>query len=269
MAPFATFLISRVNWKPAYRIIGFIAWAIVLPLSQLLKKEPGEIGALPDGVRDNPDERGTGVNGNNETGASLSLAEAVRTRGFWLVVAVWLFFSFCMSLLFTHIAPHLTDIGISEANAAVVISVMGIARVIGMIGLGVVADRIGRKRVAVISAVIQSGAMLWLVWAGELWMFYLFAILYGLGNGGLFTGVTSLLGDTFGLKRLGSILGLLEIGWGIGAAAGPLTGGLIFDSTQSYSWAFALCTGAMLAIAVLVVMLNPEAGRTDRLKITP
>ena len=259
MAPLSTFLISRFNWKTAYLIIGLITWAVVIPLSRLLKKEPKEIGALPDGVKtEERDMVGVNLDANTQE-SGMSLAETLRTRGFWAVAGIWFFFSFCMSMLLTHIVPHVTDIGISATEGAIIISIMGGARVCGMIGLGIVADRVGRKRVAVISTLVQVGAMVWLLWAQELWVFYIFAIIYGLGNGGLFSGVTSLLGDTFGLDRLGSILGLLEIGWGIGAGIGPLIGGFIYDTSSSYFLAFILGAGSMAIITFLVVMLQPTS----------
>jgi MFS family permease len=257
MAPLSNFLISKFNWKTAYLIIGLITWAVVIPLSRLLKKEPAEIGVLPDGVKAGKSDM-TGANPEAKTQESgMTLADTLKTRGFWAVAGIWFFFSFCMTMLFTHIVPHVTDIGISATEGAIIISIMGAARVGGMIGLGVIADRAGRKKVAVFSTLVQAGAMVWLVWAQELWMFYVFAVIYGLGNGGLFSGVTSLLGDTFGLNRLGSILGLLEIGWGLGAGIGPLIGGYIFDTSSSYSIAFLLGAGSMAVITFLVVMLQP------------
>lgn len=257
MAPLSTFLISRFNWKTAYLVIGLITWAVVIPLSRLLKKDPKEIGALPDGVKTGErDMAGINPDANNRESA-MSLAETLKTRGFWAVAGIWFFFSFCMSMLLTHIVPHVTDIGISAAEGAIIISIMGAARVGGMIGLGIVADRTGRKKVAIISTLVQAGAMVWLLWAQELWVFYVFAIIYGLGNGGLFSGVTSLLGDTFGLDHLGSILGLLEIGWGIGAGIGPLIGGYVYDTSSSYFLAFTLGAGSMAIITFLVIMLQP------------
>ncbi len=256
MAPLSNFFISKFSWKIAYLIIGLITWVVVIPFSRLLKKEPREIGALPDGVRVeegntaalNPDEK------PQETVTTLT--ETLKTRGFWAVAGIWFFFSFCMSMLFTHIVPHVTDIGLSTTEGAMIISVMGAARVGGMIGLGLIADSIGRKKIAVISTLVQAGAMVWLVSAQALWMFFVFAVIYGLGNGGLFSGVTALLGDTFGLDRLGSILGLLEIGWGMGAGIGPLIGGLIYDTSSSYSLAFILSAGSMAVISFLVIMLR-------------
>ena len=137
------------------------------------------------------------------------------------------------------------------------LGVLGAVRAVSMIGWGSLSDRIGRKKVAIIAAVIQAGAMLWMVWAQELWMLYLFAAVYGLGNGGLFAGITPLLGDTFGLHKLGTVLGMLEIGWGIGAAIGPLLGGFLFDNYESYTWAFVIGAAAMLMICFLVVMIKP------------
>ena len=261
MAPLSNFLISKFNWKTAYLIIGLITWAVVIPLSRFLKKEPGEIGALPDGVKVEKDDIASMKQVAQTQESGMTLVETLKTRGFWAVAGIWFFFSFCMSLLFTHIVPHVTDIGMTATEGAIIISIMGAARVAGMIGLGIVADRMGRKKVAIVSTLVMAGAMLWLVWMQELWIFYLFAVLYGLGNGGLFSGVTSLLGDTFGLERLGSILGLLEVGWGIGAGIGPLIGGFIYDTSSSYSLAFILGAGSMAAITFLVVMLQPASSR--------
>jgi len=257
MAPLSNFLISRFSWKTAYLIIGLITWAVIIPLSRLLKKEPGEIGALPDGVKIEGENIAPTTPELQTQESGMTLSETLKTRGFWAVAGIWFFFSFCMSMLFTHIVPHVTDIGITATEGAIIISIMGAARVCGMIGLGIIADRTGRKKIAVISTLVQAGAMVWLLWAQQLWMFYLFAIIYGLGNGGLFSGVTSLLGDAFGLERLGSILGLLEIGWGLGAGIGPLVAGFIYDTSSSYSFAFILGAASMTAITFLVVMLQP------------
>jgi MFS family permease len=261
MAPLSNFLISRFDWKTAYLILGLITWAVVIPLSRFLKKEPGEIGALPDGVKAEEDDISEEISNGKTQESGMTLAETLKTRGFWAVAGIWFFFSFCMTMVFTHIVPHVTDIGLTATQGAMIISIMGAARVAGMIGLGIVADRAGRKKVAIISTLLQAGAMIWLLWTQEFWMFFLFAILFGLGNGGLFSGVTSLLGDTFGLDRIGSILGLLEIGWGLGAGIGPLIAGFIYDTSSSYSLAFILGAASMTAITFLVIMLQPVSSR--------
>ena len=127
-----------------------------------------------------------------------------------------------------------------------------------MVLLGSVADKTGRKRVAIICTLFQAWAMVWLLRAEGMWVLCLFAVVYGLANGGLLSSITALLGDTFGLDRLGSILGVLDVGWAIGAATGPIVGGLIFDINDSYSLAFLLGGLAMAIIAILMALIRRE-----------
>ena len=166
-----------------------------------------------------------------------------------------------MFLVITHIIPHATDIGISAVEAAAVLSLMGGTRAAGMVLLGSVADRVGRKKIAIICTLFQAGVMAWLIWAQDLWMLFLFAIVYGLASGGLLSSITALLGDTFGLNRIDSILGVLGFGWAIGAATGPVIGGLVFDISNSYSLAFLLGAVAMAIIAPLTALIRRETGR--------
>lgn len=74
--------------------------------------------------------------------------------------------------------------------------------------------------------------------------------------GGLDPSVTALIGDTFGLRNIGMIMGTLNLAWGIGAAVGPTVGGFIFDLSSSYFVAFLTGALAMLALALLVALIN-------------
>jgi MFS family permease len=100
--------------------------------------------------------------------------------------------------------------------------------------------------------------MVWLIWAQDLWMLYLFALVYGFAYGGMIPVTAALVSDTFGLGRIGAILGLLEISFGIGAAIGPTVGGLIFDARGSYSLAFLLGAVAMLVVTLLISLIRRE-----------
>lgn len=103
--------------------------------------------------------------------------------------------------------------------------------------------------------------MLWLIWAHELWMLYLFALAYGFAEGGIVPSIGALAGDAFGLRRIGSIMGGLEVGLGVGAAIGPAVGGLIFDVSHSYSVAFLIMAVAMLVATLLIALIRQETDR--------
>ena len=257
MAPFATYLITNFDWRTAYIVIGLIAWLIIVPLSRLLKRDPSEIGALPDGVKSDSAEI-QNYQGDVRS-ASLSLWQALQTRSFWLVMITWFLYASNIFLVMTHLVPHATDIGFSAVEAATILSLIGAAAIVGRVLMGIVADRIGRKVTIITCVLLQAGAMVWLIWAQDLWMLYLFALVYGFAFGGMSPATAALLGDTFGVGRLGSILGILEIGFGIGAATGPLVGGLIFDANQSYFIAFLLGAVAMSVATLFIALIRREA----------
>ncbi len=261
IAPFATYLISNSDWRTAYAVIGFIAWLVVIPLSILLRKRPSEIGALPDGVKPDSSEIGIQDRMDNAQPAGLSLPQAFRTSSFWFLGIGWLSFSLCLNLVMTHLVPHATDVGISPAEASVVLGLIGLISFSGRLIMGSVSDRVGRKTTAITCALLQAGAMVWLLWAQDLWMFYLFAIVYGFGYGGFDPPTMALMGDIFGMRSLGVIIGALSVGYGIGAAIGAAVGGLIYDVSESYSVAFLIGALAMLGVALLVALTRREIGR--------
>ncbi len=92
-------------------------------------------------------------------------------------------------------------------------------------------------------------------------MLYLFGVVHGFAFGGFGTAMTVLIGETFSLEGIGKILGVLEIGIFIGAAIGPLLGGLIFDANGSYTLAFLIMAGIGLARIPLVALIKRETRR--------
>ncbi|MFQ5996088.1 MAG: MFS transporter [Dehalococcoidales bacterium] len=257
MAPFATYLITNFDWHTAYLIIGLIAWLVVLPLSMLLKKDPRDVGALPDGVI-KPYADDVRSEESSIQPMDYSLSELFRTRNFWLFVCIWFIFAACVFLIFTHLVPHITDIGFSAGQAAVVLSLIGVASIPGRLLMGIASDRLGRKLAPIICTLLQSGAMVWLIWVQDLWGLYLFALVFGFVYSGFGSSGAALISDTFGLSKIGVIFGLLEISFGIGAAIGPAIGGIIFDIRQSYSIAFLIGAVAMLVVTLLVTLVRRE-----------
>jgi OFA family oxalate/formate antiporter-like MFS transporter len=256
MAPFATYLITNFDWHTAYLIIGLIAWLVVVPLSRLLRKDPCEIGALPDGLKSYRQE--VKSKESNIQLINSSLWQVFRTISFWLLVSTWFLFASCLFLVLTHLVPHVTDIGFSAGEAAVVLSLIGIASIPGRLVMGIVSDRVGRKSAIIICTLLESGAMIWLIWAQDLWMFFLFALIFGFAYSGFGSSMAAIIGDTFGLRQIGTIFGLLEVGFGVGAAIGPAIGGLIFDISHSYTIAFLIGAVVMLAVTLLLTLIRQE-----------
>lgn len=259
VAPFATYLISAFDWRGSFTVLGIITLAMVIPLSLLLRRGPQEIGLLPDGADYSASK--TLPQDLVVSADYLSPRQAIRTRSFWLMLGSFLIYSAYLLTILTHLVPHVTDLGFSAAEAATVLGVAGGATIIGRVFLGMVSDRLGKKQAVMLGGTLNIIALLCLLWARELWTFYIFAFVFGLGWGGMGPATAALIGNTFGVGRLGAVLGLLDVGFNIGAAIGPVVAGLIYDLRQSYFLSFLLGIGLVLATMALVAFVRQETGR--------
>jgi len=229
-------------------------------LSRLLRRNPGEIGVEPGGVKSGSETSRTKPEKGRRTQLiGFSFKEASRTRSFWLFAPISLLTAFCNFLVTIHIVPHVTDIGIPAIEAATVMGVIGASNTAGRMLVGRVSDIIDRRKTAVFCAILVAAAMLWLIWSKELLMFYAFGVVFGFSIGGLDTTMTALVGDTFGMRNIGIIMGALQVNWGIGMIIGPAVGGLVFDVANSYFIAFLMGVLAMLVIAMLIALTRREA----------
>jgi MFS family permease len=257
MSPLAACLVATFDWRFTYLLMGLVLGAMLIALAFPLKKDPSEINPLPGSGERNP----AGIRPELKTAPPVSgfdLSRALKTRNFWLIGAIWFFWSFSLMLVMTHLVPHLTDIGISAATAALIIGLIGIISSAGRLGGGWLSDKLDRKIAILLSIVFQAGALFLLAWSQPIWMFYLFAAFFALGYGGLDPSTMALVGDTFGMKKLGSILGALMVFWTIGAGAGSAAGGILFDITGSYFSAFLITAVFMLLSGLCAVLTQSK-----------
>jgi MFS family permease len=266
MAPLATFLIANYDWRVSFIILGVMVLVIMVPVSQLMKRDPRDVGLLPDGSSSEtqPNNPQPMDNQPRVTDDGLTLSEAWRVREFWYLILTWLLLSFSVHLILTHTVPHAMDLGISALNAALIISLVGAGSILGRVIEGRLSDSVGRKPLAIISAGLMVVTLIALIFIHDLWMFMVFGVVFGYAWGGLGSQVTLLIGDVFGVRSLGLIMGTITAGWALGAAIGPAVGGWVFDTTRTYSAAFAVAAGGMVFCTVLAVIIRPGRAKAPR-----
>ena len=257
--PVANWLISIYDWRTSFIIMGSVVLVVVILAAQLLRRDPSRIGQVPYGESK---EREQGLKSGTE---GFSLREAVYTRQFWMVFGMFLCFGFCMFTVMVHIVPHATDRGISTASAAKILAAIGGLAMVGRVVLGSIADRIGNRQVFIIGFILISAALFWLVPATEVWMLYIFTVIFGFAQGGMGASESPLIAGLFGLKSHGLIFGVAGFGFTIGAGIGPFIAGCIFDSTGSYQVAF-LVGGAIGVVGlILTILLRPRITKATHL----
>ena len=257
LAPFATYLISGFNWRTAYIVVGLISWFMMAFVSLWLKKDPRDMNLFPDGARTESKSAAIKEAGAPKQTLDFTISQAFKMNQFWLLGLAWVFLSLSLHMIYIHVVPYAVDAGIASMDAAFILSLLGIANITGRLIIGRLSDNVGRKPLGVACGLVHFTTLLWLMQSHQLWMMYGFAIVFGFLWGGSGTIITSLVGDTFGTRNLGSIMGFITAGWAFGAAVGPAAGGLIFDVSGSYYGAFGTGAAALLVSACLLAFLKP------------
>lgn len=261
VAPFTAYLISTFDWRTAFVVLGLIIWVVMAAMSLPLRKDPSDMGLLPDGIRSKGPM--TQISNGRMPSPEFSLRQASRMRQFWLLGFTWLLFSLNLHMIIVHVVPYATEKGISAMDAAFILSLIGAANIPGRLVIGGLSDIMGRRSLGIACAVVQFLFVLWLSWARDLWMFYAFAVAFGFLWGGAGTVITALIGDIFGTRSLGAIMGMMSAGWALGAAAGPAIAGYVYDAAENYFAAFIMGAASLAIAAVLIALIR----RVDSAKI--
>ena len=234
MAPVSAWLIDAYQWRTAYVLTGILAWILIIPGALVLKRDPSEIGAGLDGDPRFPVKP---VTDSSKT-ADFSIVGAIKTSSFWHLAQVWFWFSFCLYMVVTHIVPRAQDSGLKPMQAAALLSILTAVSGISRLAGGMLADRVDKRKLIAILTIAMGLCMVLLAEADQQWMLYLFAIVFGMAFGAGDPPVIAVVTEVFGTAKVGTMMGILMISWGLGSAAGPYLAGLVFDHTGSYRWAF-------------------------------
>jgi MFS family permease len=172
-----------------------------------------------------------------------TLAEAMRSPHFWLLFAVYMFTGLGGFFVSLHQLAFAVDIGFDKLYAAEVLGMGAFLAVPGIVVTGTLSDYIGRE----LSAVLAYGfSILGVIFAllitspDQHLLLWLHACFFGLTWGARGPAITAKTADLFPGPQLGTILGVITIGSGIGSAVGSWGAGWIFDVSGSYRVAFIL-----------------------------
>ena len=261
VVPLCQFLIDACGWRWALRVLGLVCAAWILPSSLYLlrrgRTSPKHAGA-PSAANAMP-HAGT---------RSMTLAQAMRTAPFWLIVASLFFGNVCSQTLLVHQVAYFVDHGLAAIVAASVVAVVGVSSIIGKTGGGWLSDRIDRELVFVsgIAIMVTSvGALAALGAVPSRWGAYGFAVLLGLGYSVTAAIIPAMTSDRFSGPHFGSIIGVAMFGSAAGSAFGPWLAGYLFDLSGSYALPFmiAAACGAVAGMAgwlARMLRLRPMAG---------
>lgn len=274
MAPLASTLIEALGWRFAYAGLSTLVLFVVVTLSlTVVRGEPAELGLRPDGDPPAPPAAAT-ASADLAAGAaadplagSLGLGEALRTRSFWIIAVGYLLVTFGQISIVVHLVAFLGDAGFDHGVGAWSLGLAIGASVGGRLLFGLLADRYPKKWVMLAAIFLQIPATLLLGRIGLAGALPAFVPLFGVALGGTAVLAPLLVGEYFGLRAYGQILGVVMLLAALGVATGPVVTGHIFDVSGSYAPALALHIAAYAGGSALMAFLRHPDGSRQSAKL--
>lgn len=187
----------------------------------------------------------------------LSLGEALRSRDFWVLAAMFMSVTTVLYGLLPHLVPLISGNGVDEARAAQIASMFGLATFAGRIVIGFLVDRFDARRIAFTFFLISAAGLPLLAADLPVRAVFLSALLLGGSLGAEVDMLAYLASRYFGLRCFARIFGFLFGAVMLAMGAGPLVFGAIFDRTGSYDLMLWAGAPACAVAAMLTLALRP------------
>lgn len=158
---------------------------------------------------------------------------------------------------YTHLPKYAQLHGVSTGGAIVILSIMGVASATGRVVIGYAADVFGK--LAMLMLCMLVGGVSTLCWIGctvfPTMMAY--GVVYGFFAGGVISLFPTVCAELYGIKKIGSVVGLLYTGTAFGNLLAAPIAGFFHDGTGSYTGPIALAGGLMISASVFVYLVDP------------
>lgn len=176
----------------------------------------------------------------------------------------WMFDAMDVGILSFIIAALKTDWDLTTEQMAWIGSINSIGMAVGALLFGVMADKIGRKNVFIITLLLFSIGSGVSAFATTLSMFLILRFLIGMGLGGELPVASTLVSEMVPAEERGRVVVLLESFW----AAGWLVAAVIsYFVIPKYGWQTALLISAIPAFYALYLRVKmPDSPRFESIK---
>ncbi|HSF06920.1 MAG TPA: MFS transporter [Methylomirabilota bacterium] len=245
ISPLARWITSVADWRIAMLVLGDLAWLIIIPAALLIREHPVGVRAGRLDSKRVPAER------------DFSAAEVIRAPQFWVIALTHFACCAAHSGPIFHMVTHAIDQGVTAMTAATVLSMSGLASIVGRIGTGMLADRFGAKPTLVAGLALQAVMVYLYLFARDASTFYSLALVFGVAYGGVMPLYALLTREYFGEKVMGTAYGGVFLVSTLGMGLGSFAGGWLFDHLGSYAWLFISSAAIGIMAGLLALAFRP------------
>ncbi|MDP6452336.1 MAG: MFS transporter [SAR202 cluster bacterium] len=258
LVPLISFAIPVIGWRNTWLMLGMFVLILGVPMAYIfVKNDPSEVGQLPDG---DPIPDDGNVASNQARRSPLEVAhwmEAFRSTPMWQLMGGYVVCGITTNVMSAHYVPYAIEEGFSPSVAATAYGVLSVMNLAGVLTVGFLGDRLGRKNLLTAVYAIRGLGFAILLLAPGYWGLFGFAAVGGVAWLASVPLTTALTADVYGLRNVGVLSGLVFMFHQLGGAASIQVGGILRDLTGDYTLPFALA-GLTLAFATVVSFLIKE-----------
>jgi MFS family permease len=240
--PLARALITALGWRATFAVVGVLAWAVTLAASPWLRERPADGGA--------DDAAAAGL---REPDAGLTRAQAFRHPAFWVLALTHFWCCAAHSGPLFHMVSHAMDLGVPKMAAATMLGLSGGTSLIGRIGGGLFADRLGARTALVGMLAFQAAVLSIYLVAGAPDALFGLALAFGVAYGGAMPLYAVVARELFGPRVIGAAFGGIFLISCIGMGLGAYAGGFIHDWLGTY-WTLHL-SSTLIGVAAVATAL--------------
>ncbi len=187
----------------------------------------------------------------------LSVAEAVRSLTLWRIGIATLIMLLLASCLLVHTVPMLTGFGISRQNAALLMSLVGVAGVIGKLVTGWMMERWDAGLVGSATNFATALALVFLLEPFRSPVTIVCSIMVvGYAGGTKLQLCVYLTGIYAGMRNYGKIFGVMASIVAAAGGVGPVIGGAFYDTFGGYNQMIMTAIPASLVSALMILRLG-------------
>ena len=257
MAPIVAWLVSGHDWRTTLQIVALIVAVIMIPVSLLVRRPPALAAASA---------AAPGVGGPQ---AEMSVGQAVRSPQFAILLLTNFFCCATHSGPIIHTVSYAVSCGIPLIAAVSIYSLEGFAGLGGRIAFGLLGNKFGAKQVLVAGLLVQAFGALAYVFVRDLGAFYAVAAVFGFVYAGTMPLYAAIARENFPLKMMGTVIGGTAMAGSLGMAAGPVAGGLIYDTFASYTWLYVGSWAMGLGAFLIAMTFKPFPKATPSAQVAP
>jgi MFS family permease len=246
--------------RAAFWIPGLAGGLFLIALVRLFYNEPADIGLKPLGAAEDEPVQRTQKGAVAQLRTKVFLQRAQRTTAFWNLIGIHYWGCAGHAIIVVYLVALAEERGVAPALAAGAFVALSVFSSLTRFAVPVLADNIGSKGVMAACFFLQVAPVFLLFFAQDAWMFYLFAVLFGIGFGGEMTAFPIINRQYYGSAPVGTTYGWQMMGAGLGMASGALLGGMLRDLTGDFTATVALSL-TLSMVGVISILLLPTTSR--------